>query len=298
LSWHSATFDPIKQAENMIMAVQNQTTPDQATLWNGTSGCAWVDAQQLLDQVLKPFEDMLMDVIRAGSSSRLLDVGCGTGSTTLAAARLLGEKGQCTGVDISEPMLALARTRAEREHVTAKFICADAQTYAFDAASFDTIISRFGVMFFDDFIQAFANLRRAATNGARLCFIAWRGAEDNPFMTTAERAAAPFVPNIPPRNPDGPGQMAFADPHKVRRILEQSGWREIDIRPVDVVCSFPEPELIGYFTRFGPLGQILNQADAATRNHVITTVRAAFDPYVHGAEVRFNAGCWATHARA
>lgn len=279
------------------MAEQKQTT-DQATLWNGTSGCAWVDAQQLLDQILQPFEDVLMDEIRAGSSNRLLDVGCGTGSTTLAAARLLGAKGRCTGVDISEPMLALARARAEKENASVNFICADAQTYAFDAASFDTLISRFGVMFFADFTAAFANLRRAATNGAKLCFIAWRGAADNPFMTTAERAAAPFLPNIPPRNPDGPGQMAFADSQKVHRILEQSGWTSIEIRPLDVVCSFPEKELVGYFTRFGPLGQILEQSDAATRNHVITTVRAAFDPYVHGADVRFNAGCWVVNARA
>lgn len=280
------------------MTVQDPTTPAQAALWNTTSGCAWVENQQLLDRLLQPFEDALMDAIRGGSSSRLLDIGCGTGSTTLAAARLLGKKGQCTGIDISEPMLALARSRAEREHISADFICADAQTHAFDANTFDTFISRFGVMFFDDPTAAFANLRRAATKGARLCSIAWRGAADNPFMTTAERAAAPLLPNVPPRKPDAPGQFAFADSERVRRILDHSGWTEIELRPLDVVCSLPEAELIGYFTKFGPLGQILHQADEATRNHVITTVRAAFDPYVHGAEVRFDAGAWVVTARA
>jgi SAM-dependent methyltransferase len=277
---------------------QDQTSNDQAALWNGTSGNAWVEGQQLLDQILEPFQDILMDAVRAGSGSRVLDVGCGTGSTTLAAARLLGEKGRCVGIDISEPMLSLARTRAEREHASATFICADAQTYAFDAASFDTMISRFGVMFFGDPIEAFANLRRAAASGAQACFIAWRGAADNPFMTTAERAAAPLFPSIPPRNPDGPGQFAFADSRRVHRILEQSGWTEIELRPMEVACSFPEQELVGYFTRFGPLGQALHQADEATRNHVIATVRAAFDPYVHGEEVRFNAAIWVVSARA
>jgi SAM-dependent methyltransferase len=280
------------------MAGQDPTTQAQAALWNTTSGCAWVEHQQLLDRLLQPFEDALMDAIRGGSSSRLLDVGCGTGSTTLAAARLLGEQSRCTGIDISEPMLALARSRAEREHLTVSFICADAQTHAFDANSFDTIISRFGVMFFDDPTAVFANLRRAAMNGAQLCSIAWRGAADNPFMTTAERAAAPLLPNIPPRKPDAPGQFGFADPERVRRILDHSGWAEIELRPLDVACRLPEPELIGYFTKFGPLGQVLQQADPATRNHVIATVRAAFDPYVHGAEVRFNAGAWVITARA
>jgi SAM-dependent methyltransferase len=280
------------------MTVQNQTTPDQATIWNTTSGCAWVENQPLLDQLLEPFEDALMSAIRAGSDDRVLDVGCGTGGTTLAAARLLGDKGQCTGIDISEPMLAFARTRAAREKVSAKFICADAQTYAFDAGSFDTIISRFGVMFFADPIAAFANLRRAAAKDAKLCFIAWRGAADNPFMTTAERAAAPLFPNIPPRNPEGPGQFAFADPQRVERILAQSGWTDIELQPLNVVCSMPEHELIGYFTKFGPLGQTLHQADEATRNRVISTVRAAFDAYVHGSEVRFDAGAWVVTARA
>lgn len=285
------------------MGVQNQAAPtqtaeEQAALWNGTSGQAWVEGQQLLDQVLGPFQDLLMDAIRAAPSSRLLDIGCGTGSTTMAAARLLGENGRCTGIDISEPMVSLARKRAEREGVSTQFICADAQAYAFEPASFDMMISRFGVMFFADPIAAFANLRRAATKGARLCFIAWRDAADNPFMTTAERAAAPLLPNIPPRNPDGPGQFAFADPQRVGRILEQSGWTQIDPQPRSVSCSFPEAELIGYFTRFGPLGQIVQQADAPTRNRVITTVRAAFDPYVHGAEVRFNAAVWVVNARA
>jgi SAM-dependent methyltransferase len=280
------------------MGVQNQTTTDQATLWNTTSGCAWVESQQLLDQILQPFEDALMTAIRAGSSDRVLDVGCGTGGTTIAAARLLGEKGHCTGIDISEPMLALARTRAEREHTSAKFICADAQTYAFDAGSFDLIISRFGVMFFDDFTAAFANLRRAAAKGARLHSIAWRGAADNPFMTTAERAAAPLLSNIPPRNPDGPGQFAFANPGRVGRILQESGWAEIELQPLNVVCSMPESELTGYFSKFGPVGQALHPADEATRKHVIATVRTAFDPYVHGSEVRFDAGAWVITARA
>lgn len=275
------------------MSAQNQ-----ATLWNTTSGCAWVESQQLLDHILQPFEDALMQAIRPGSSSRLLDVGCGTGGTTVSASRLLGEKSACTGIDISEPMLAVARTRAEREHVSAKFICADAQTHAFDAASFDTIISRFGVMFFADPVAAFANLRRAATKGAQLCFISWRGAADNPFMTTAERAAAPLLPNIPPRIPDGPGQFGFADSQRVHGILEQSGWSEIDPQPLNVVCSLPEAELIGYFTKFGPVGQALHQADETTRNRVIATVRTAFDPYVHGSEVRFNAGAWVVTARA
>jgi hypothetical protein len=95
-------------------------------------------------------------------------------------------------------------------------------------------------MFFDDPVRAFANLRRAARDDAELRFIAWRSAAENPFMTTAERAAAPLLPNLPARPPDAPGQFAFADRRRVHAVLEDSGWTEIDIRPIDVPRTLSE----------------------------------------------------------
>ena len=280
------------------MNVPRQTDDEQAKLWNGPAGRAWVEEQEVLDQMFKPFEDLLVEAVLASSGRQVLDVGCGTGSTTLAVARRLGAEGRCTGIDISDPMLTAARARAEREGTPASFIRANARDHAFEPASFDMIISRFGVMFFDDFVQAFANLRRAAKGDAELRFVAWRSPSENPFMTTAERAAAPLLPNLPARRPDAPGQFAFADPRRIHRILEESGWAGIDIQPIDVACTLPEKELVRYLTRLGPLGLILHEADDRTRTLVIETVRAAFEPYVHGAEVRFTAACWRVGARA
>jgi SAM-dependent methyltransferase len=207
-------------------------------------------------------------------------------------------EGRCLGIDISEPMIEAARARAEREGTPATFVCGNAENHAFEPASFDTIVSRFGVMFFDDSVRAFANLRRAARDGAELHFVAWRSAEENPFMTTAERAAAPLLPNLPVRRSDAPGQFAFAVRQRVDSILQESGWAEIDIKPLDVECAFPETELIRYFTRLGPVGAMLAEADEITRTRVIAEVRGAFDPYVQGTEVRFGAACWIVKARA
>lgn len=280
------------------MESTRQSHDEQMALWNGPAGRAWVETQGLLDQVLKPFEDLLVEAIPAGSGGRVLDVGCGTGAVTLAMARRVGAQGWCVGVDISEPMIASARARAERESIPASFIRADAQTHAFGPATFDSIVSRFGVMFFDDAVQAFANLRQAVRDGAGLNFAAWRSAAENPFMTTAERTAAPLLPNLPARRPDAPGQFAFADQHRVRRILEAGGWGEIDIRPVDVLCTLSESDLLRYLTRLGPVGLALQEVDAPTRAKVVETIRPAFDTYVHGAEVRFTAACWMVTARA
>jgi hypothetical protein len=143
-------------------------------------------------------------------------------------------------------------------------------------------------MFFADPVRAFGNLRRAAKPGARLRVLAWRSTAENPFMTTAER----FLTNLPPRRSDAPGQFAFADPDRVNSILLESGWGGIQIEPVDVECAFPESALLVYLTRLGPVGTALAEADEQTRARVIEAARKAFDPYVHGGEVRFTAACW------
>jgi SAM-dependent methyltransferase len=272
---------------------------EQAQLWNGAAGCAWVDAQESIDRMFKPVEDLLIDAVAARSPRTLLDIGCGTGATTVAAARRLGATAACTGVDISATMIAAARARAQRERLPVDFIVADAETHRFEAASIDAVISRFGVMFFADPVRAFANLRSAAAGRATLQCVAWRSPDQNPFMTAAERAAAPLLPALPARTPDGPGQFAFADDRRVLAILQQAGWSDIALQPIDVPCVLPEPDLLTYLTRFGPVGRALDEiADTDTRTRVVDVVRAAFEPYVHGPEVRFTAACWMITARA
>jgi SAM-dependent methyltransferase len=274
------------------MNATHDAQSEQTARWNGPAGRAWVEAQHVLDRLFTPFEDLLVEAVRATSARSVLDVGCGTGSTTIAIARSLEGTGRSLGVDISEPMITLARARAEQERVPAAFVIADAQVYGFEPASVDMIVSRFGVMFFSDPVQAFANLRRAAREGAQLRLIAWRSAAENPFMTTAERAAAPLLPNLPPRRPDGPGQFAFADRDSVHAILDHSGWSGIDVRPIDVDCSLGEHDLARYVTKLGPVGLLLQDADEATRARVAESIRSAYDPYVHGDQVRFTAACW------
>jgi SAM-dependent methyltransferase len=280
------------------MAASDDTGNDQARLWNGTSGRAWVETQELLDQMFRPLEDLLVRAVTARAARRVLDIGCGTGGTTLAVARQIGDEGRTTGIDISEPMIAAARAGAARERIPAHFIVGDAQLHRFEPESVDMLVSRFGVMFFADPAQAFGNLRRAAIEDAALACIAWRSAAENEFMTTAERAAAPLALDIPPRRPDAPGQFAFADARRVRGVLESGGWTDIEIEPLNVDCAFPEAALARYLTRLGPVGLALQQADDDTRQRVFAAIRPAFDPFVHGAEVRFSAACWLIRARA
>jgi len=271
---------------------------EMAAAWNGPSGQAWVDEQALLDEMFLSIETRLADEARAAGARRVLDVGCGSGATTLALARKLGAGATATGIDISAPLIEVARARALRQGLPVTFVCADAQTHAFDDASFDLVVSRFGVMFFDDPVAAFARLRRATSKGGALRLVTFRPIAENPFMTAAERAVGHLLANLPPRRPNAPGQFAFADRDHVSDILGRGGWVHAELAPVDFTCSFPAAALERYFTRLGPVAQALREADEATRRQAIARIRAAFDAYVQGAQVRFVAACWWISARA
>ncbi|WP_437883411.1 class I SAM-dependent methyltransferase [Pseudomonas sp. LRF_L74] len=269
----------------------------QRDLWNGPSGLAWVEQQELLDAMFEPFESVLAEVAGRHPRQHVLDVGCGTGSTTLAIARRLGPPARCSGIDLSAPMIARARQRAGRAS-RISFIRADAQRHAFPVADIDLFVSRFGVMFFDDPRQAFANLRDAASDSAGLCFIVWRSAAHNPFMTVAEQAVAALLPTRPARAADAPGQFALAEAGRVERLLLDSGWTDIAIRPLDIGCRFPVAQLPAYIGNLGPVGLALRSLDEESRKPIIETARRAFEPFIQIDDVRFNAACWLIEAHA
>lgn len=275
------------------------TDTSQHALWNGPSGEVWVEAQALLDGMFAPLAEQLAGAVPAGQPAQVLDVGCGTGAVCLAIAARLGEGGHCSGVDISAPMIARAVERAAAAGLQIDFAVGDAQRHCFAPARLDRIVSRFGVMFFDDPVQAFANLRQATRSGGTLHALAWRSAAENPFMTTAERAAAPLLA-LPPRTADGPGQFAFADRQRVRGILADSGWRDIEVTAVDQVCSIRAADLHRYVSLLGPVGGMLRdpRIDAALRTRVLQVVEQAFAPFVQGDRVEFVAACWALRAVA
>ncbi|HEY0941008.1 MAG TPA: class I SAM-dependent methyltransferase [Steroidobacter sp.] len=276
------------------MSNSGKANQDQVELWNEASGRTWVEMQAVLDGILAPFASKVIDAGFPGEGGRVLDIGCGAGMTTRAMAQRLGPRGHCVGVDISEPLLTAARARAAADRVgNASFLQADAQTHAFEPGSADAIISRFGVMFFDDPEGAFANLRRAVRPSGQLAFVAWRSPAENPFMTAAKRAAEPLLPNMPCAAANAPGQFAFADGDRVRRILERAGWSDIAVRPVDAEGNVAEKDLFAYVTKLGPVGVALRDVqDAALQARVAEALRAAFQTYIRDGAAHFTMACW------
>jgi SAM-dependent methyltransferase len=270
----------------------------QAEDWNGEAGRAWIEGRALLDGIYQPVLDAILEECPPETGKRVLDIGCGTGALTVAYARHLNFGPTCLGVDISSPMIETAKARSESEGTSAKFIHADAQSYPFEQAGYDLLVSRFGVMFFDDPVRAFVNLRRAAKPAAKACFAVWRGPADNSFMHEAEIAAAPFLPPFPTPDPDAPGRFAFSDRDKITTILRQSGWTGITVFHADIPCSFRLEDLDYVFTRFGRIGAAFRMLDDATQSLLKQRVRPVFYKHVIADEVRFKAGCWIVTAHA
>jgi len=276
----------------------------QIDYWNTSAGETWARHQQQLDRQLEVLGLEAMRVLAPARGERILDIGCGCGETALQLAARVGPSGAVVGVDISEPMLEVARRRAPVDGAARpEFRNLDAQTADLRAAdlghaAFDGAFSRFGVMFFADPAAAFANLRAALKPGGRLAFVCWRAFQDNPWMREPMAAAAPLLPPMPPVDPTAPGPFAFADAGRVRGALTDAGFSDIAIDPFDArIGGSSVEETVNLTLRVGPLGRILREiphmADA-----VVGTVRAAIQPYETPQGVLMPAAVWIVSATA
>ena len=270
----------------------------QITNWNETSGPTWAELQEPLDRQLEPLGRAAMAALAPGAGERILDIGCGSGATSLDLARSVAPGGSVLGADISRPMLEVARRRAVGVPWLS-FLDADAQTYPFEAASFDGVFSRFGVMFFADPDAAFANIRRALKPGGRLAFVCWRTPAENPIMILPATTAHAYVKTIPaPPEPGAPGPFAFADPERVRAILGGAGFTDIALTPHNELIGSGDVETaLGLSLRVGPLAALLRE-NPDQRDTMIAAVRAALAPHEGPEGVKLDSATWIVTARA
>jgi SAM-dependent methyltransferase len=267
----------------------------QVAYWNAQAGPTWAEQQGPLDRQLAPLGRRVMAELDLGPGRRVLDVGCGSGETTLALAATGAE---AVGVDISRPLLEVARARS-RDLPHASFLEADAQVHGFAPASFDAVFSRFGVMFFADPVTAFANLRRALKPGGRLAFVCWRRPEESPVLSAPMAAALAHVaPPPPPVGPNGPGPFAFADAARVRNILADAGYADIAIAPHDEDIGGNDLDTTLALTlKVGPLGSLLRE-NPDKREAVLSAVRELLARHDGPDGVKLGSATWIVTATA
>ena len=273
---------------------------DQIAFWNGPAGEHWTERQPAQDILLAPVSQALIDRAAAKAGERILDVGCGCGATSIALAERVAPAGFVLGVDISVPMLSRARQLAPK-NLPLDFVLADATVYPFDPASFDLLVSRFGVMFFAEPAVSFANLRTALRPSGRVAFACWREPRENPWMMAPLQAVYQHVPKLPQQGPEDPGPFAFASEERVNRILSEAGFSAIAMEPcnlsLDIAIGRGLDAAVQTALQIGPASRALDGHPEDVRDAAIRSIRETLTPFLRGDSVPLPASIWIVTAR-
>jgi SAM-dependent methyltransferase len=271
---------------------------DQIAYWNSAVADRWARRQAEIDAMMSPFTDALLGAANLGPEGpwRILDVGCGSGETTLLAAEIGHE---LTGLDVSTSLLDLAKARAKKTGLSVDFFLGDASRLFIDPP-FDLIMSRFGVMFFDDPPKAFANLAKMTKVGGRIVFVCWRAPAQNQWVTLPMSALEGLVEAGGAKQADGPGPFAFANPDKVREILGGVGFSDIKITPFDGDMTMGKAnglqDAAAYIAEIGPAARAIADLPKEKRPEVVERLEAAIAPLMHGDALVLQGGVWVVEA--
>lgn len=283
----------------MSITAGDAANANEIAYWNGTAGRHWADRQESQDILLSQILTAALARAAVGPGERVVDVGCGTGASSIALARLVGPTGRVLGVDVSEPMLSRARARLSPE-LPVEFVQADATLHRFAPHAFDLLFSRFGVMFFAEPARAFANLRGALRPGGRLAFACWQKPDANAWLMVPLRAAYEHVPKLPKLGPEDPGPFSFADADRVRRVLGEAGFQSIALEPLalelDIAGGQGLDAAVAAALDIGPTSRALEGQPPATRDAVAATLRRTLTPYQRGSQVPLAAAIWVVTA--
>lgn len=281
---------------------------EQIAFWNGDAGRTWAVRDAKMARMLAPVSEILCRHIDLTGIHRAVDIGCGGGSGTLQLADLLSADSEVLGVDVSEPMLAvaeesLARRPSHRDGRAARvsFVRADAQIDTIATEPFDLLFSRFGVMFFADPYAAFRNLRGQTAADGRLAFCCWKALHDNPWTALPLKAALTVLPPPPKPAPRAPGPFAFAEQDYVCDILESSGWADLTVTPQEIDLTWPGEDgpgsAVGELLNTGPVGRLLIDRDEATRQAVHAAATELLGDHFRDGVLQLPGAVWLVTAR-
>jgi SAM-dependent methyltransferase len=284
-----------------MSVIRDDRNADQAASWNGAVGRRWVERQDFMDRMVAPVSEMLFAATQLRPGQSVLDIGCGSGATTLRIANAVSPGGEVVGLDISAPLLARARERVPLG-APVRFIEGDAMVYPFSANTADLLFSRFGVMFFADPVLAFANMRKGLKRGGRVSFVCWQALGVNPWVTIPLDAIRPLLPPAPPANPDAPGPYSLADDKKVERILIAAGYIEVRVEarviPIDIAAGGGVEATVASVLEIGPSARALAEQPDAVRANAADAIRRALRPFEDSGSILLDAAIWLVSATA
>ena len=277
------------------MTPAQQFNEVQRDRWNGIDGEFWARQQDRLDRTLAPVTGPLLAFAAPRTGSTVIDVGCGCGATTIELARAVGPSGRVIGLDISQPMLDLAKVRL-REFANTTCTLGDAADLPLRDLNAELIVSRFGVMFFGDPVAAFSNLRTALAPGGHVRFACWRPINENPWLQIPLHAVYEHAPRLPKPEPEEPGPFAFADTERVTRILTSAGFAAPSFTPLDIQLDIAAggtlEDAVMQSSQMGPAKRALADQPDDVRAAAREAIRRSLTPYASPSGVRLPAATW------
>ncbi len=276
---------------------------EQSEYWNGQGGETWLQQFDVIDQFLEPFQSAVLQAAAIKEGEVAIDIGCGTGGTSIPLAKGAGAGGRVLGVDISEALVAEAKKRAAAAGASnAAFEVADAGAYGFDPGAADLLFSRFGVMFFGDPYGAFQNIRKALKPGGRVTFVCWQEIQKNAFFIIPMMAAFEVLGPPEPQPPRAPGPFAFGEEDYLRDILQKADLGNIDIKGVTAPMAVPEDfsadRAADFFVAFGPTKRLLEEQPAEIVEKVRAKIVSALEAHVVDGKVKLDGAVWLVQATA
>jgi SAM-dependent methyltransferase len=260
--------------------------------WANERGQKWCDQLSAMEATLDPVDAPLIDALQLDEPLRIGEIGCGGGGTTLKIFRRAPAGSSVHGVDISPALVEKARTRAVAEQGDIAFYIANGESAPAPAGPYDRLVSRFGIMFFDDPKVAFSNLASWLAPGGRIAFAVWGAPPQNPWMTSLREAVAQVM-DVPEPDPDAPGPFRYAGGDKLLGLLTAAGLRNLDVRdwrgkiPLGGGVS-PEAAVDFAFGAFS-LGDLLTEADEAVRDAVRERLTRRYAENLKDGGVRMDA---------
>ncbi|OUL19182.1 methyltransferase domain-containing protein [Nostoc sp. 106C] len=212
-------------------------------------------------QVTSQVNETILDAVKTGYGTQLLDVACGTGWLSAAAVR---RQAIVTGLDFVENMVFIARSRCPE----AEFYTGDAENLPFESGRFEAIVCNLGILHFPDPEKAIAESWRVLKQGGRYAFTCWTPPTRNPFMKLvlgSVQTHGSINVDLPP----GPPLFRFGDPAECETALRIGGFTSVSVTELPILWTFPTPEdviltVVSSTARLGPM--LAKQSEEQRKN--------------------------------